>query len=155
MQSNNAINLYETGVPYWNSPISPNSFITSSYTQTETAVAPGVLTFTWTPPSLPIGQALYSVYYSVIVNSSNFAGAGTYSLIVSHNAVTLMNSFAASLINTNITNIATHQTNNGYTSVLTLTGASNNTITVSCTNLAIGNTITVSSRMMGGSTGNF
>lgn len=148
-------NTVPTGVPYWNSPIAANAFTASSYTVTQTAVAPGVLTFTWTPPALPLGQELYSVYYSVIVNSTNFAGGGTYSLIVSHNAVTLINSFAASLINTNITNIATHQTNNGYTSVLTLTGATNNTITVSCTNLAVGNTITVSSRIMGGSFGNF
>lgn len=148
-------NTIPTGVPYWNSPIAPNTIITSSYTWVETAPAPGVFTFTWTAPGLPAGQELYGLYFTVIVNSANFAGAGTYSLIVSHNVVSLMSLYAASIISTNITNLATHQTNNGYTSVLTLTGAANNTITVSCTNMSAGNNISISARYMGGSFGNF
>jgi len=149
-------NTIPTGVPYWNSPMVPDTFITSSYTQVETKTgAPGTLTFTWTPPALPAGQEMYAVYFSVIVNSSNFAGSGTYSLIVRHNVVSLMSVYAASLIATNITQLANHQTNNGYTSTLTLTGAANNAITVSCTNLAVGNTISISARYMGGSFGYF
>lgn len=143
-----------TGQLLYNSAGAPNAFIACSFVTTYSC-ANGTTTVNWTTPLGPSGQETFAFLITINFTGSGSAGGGTYSLKTVYLLTTVLQTGASITLNNSTTTLATHGANNGYTSVVSLTGGTTSTLTVQITNTTTNDKLSISSRVIGDNFGNY